>query len=408
VNVLFISYDGLMEPLGQSQVRQYLRGLACEHRIVLVSFEKSADLDDLERRARMKADVERENIHWVPLRYHKTPTLPATAFDVAIGIAVCTAVVLRWQIELVHARSFVASNIALALKKTLGVPFIFDMRGFWVDEKVEAGSIPAGSRVFHVLKRGEALLLKEAAAVVSLTHAAVRVMQALPCLQGVEPRFAVIPTCTNLEAFSSGPKPSRPGSDDFVLGYVGAVGAWDVFDEVARCFKVLLELKPKARLVVINRGGHEYIARSFERNAVPLERTEVRSADHAGVPHEIHRMDAGIFFYKPGYSRSACAPTKLGEFLASGVPCLCNAGVGDVESILESERVGVILHEMTDAARRAAVSALVALSEDSGIQQRCAAVAAKAFSLTDGVRAYDALYRDVQSRERLRAASGAQ
>jgi glycosyltransferase involved in cell wall biosynthesis len=342
--------------------------------------------------------MERENIRWIPLRYHKTPTLPATAFDVALGVAVCGSLVVARRIDLVHARGYVASSIALALKKTLSIPFIFDMRGFWAEEKVEAGSFGQDSPIFAAIKRLERRLLTEAAAVVSLTHAAVRVMREFPYLRGVSQRFEVIPTCTNLDAFRPGTKPSEPSSSDFVLGYVGAVGAWDVFDDVARCFKALLELKPNARLLVVNRGGHEVIARSLERNAVPRERTEVVAADHAQVPAQIQRMDAGAFFYKEGRSRAARAPTKLGEFLATGVPCICSAGVGDVDAILERDRVGVTLRDSTDVGRREAMRALVALSEEPDVKARCVAAAFRTFSLAEGVRAYDALYRELRAR----------
>jgi len=384
-----------MEPLGQSQVRQYLRGLARDHCVTLMSFEKSVDLDDAERRERMRSAVESEGISWVPLRYHKRPTLPATALDVTTGVAVASALILRRRIELVHARGYVASTIALALKRALGVPFIFDMRGFWADEKVEAGSISEESAVFRGIKRLEASFLVEAAAVVSLTHAAVRVMRDMPSMQGRSQRFRVIPTCTNLDAFRLSTAPRDRGEASFVLGYVGAVGAWDVFDEVARCFKVLLETKPGAKLLVINRGGHDYIESSLTKNGVPRDRVELRAVEHAAVPEQIRRMDAGAFFYKPGRSRAARAPTKLGEFLASGVPCLASAGVGDVDSIVVPERVGVVLAEATDEGRRAAVRQLVDLAEDPEIQARCAAVATRIFSLDDGVRAYDDLYKEI-------------
>ena len=43
--VLYISYDGMLEPLGKSQVLGYLKLLAKNRRIVLVSFEKPSDLD---------------------------------------------------------------------------------------------------------------------------------------------------------------------------------------------------------------------------------------------------------------------------------------------------------------------------------------------------------------------------
>ena len=42
--ILFISFDGLLEPLGQSQILPYLRGLATRGvAITVLSFEKAAD-----------------------------------------------------------------------------------------------------------------------------------------------------------------------------------------------------------------------------------------------------------------------------------------------------------------------------------------------------------------------------
>jgi hypothetical protein len=39
--ILYISYDGILEPLGQSQVLSYQEILAKSHQIILISFEKS-------------------------------------------------------------------------------------------------------------------------------------------------------------------------------------------------------------------------------------------------------------------------------------------------------------------------------------------------------------------------------
>ena len=42
--VLYISIDGIMEPLGYSQVLKYLEKLSISHKINLISFEKKIDL----------------------------------------------------------------------------------------------------------------------------------------------------------------------------------------------------------------------------------------------------------------------------------------------------------------------------------------------------------------------------
>ncbi len=41
---MYISLDGMMEPLGHSQVLKYLEKLSSHYEITLISFEKSHDL----------------------------------------------------------------------------------------------------------------------------------------------------------------------------------------------------------------------------------------------------------------------------------------------------------------------------------------------------------------------------
>lgn len=138
--VLYITYDGIMEPLGQSQVLQYLITLAKRYNILLISYEKPSDWKDENRRNVMLEETRKAGIRWVPLRYHKSPSALATAYDVAIGFCISFYLAIRNNIKIVHARSYVPSVIALGLKKIFKTRFIFDMRGFWADEHVERGS----------------------------------------------------------------------------------------------------------------------------------------------------------------------------------------------------------------------------------------------------------------------------
>ena len=125
-----------------------------------------------------------------------------------------------------------------------------------------------------------------------------------------------------------------------------------------------------------------------------MEEKEYRviAADYSKVSDYITVMDCGLFYYKPTFSAKATSPTKLGEFLACGVPCLGNSGVGDVESILEGEGVGVILHEFSSGAVSAAASRLLALCSESEIKDRCVEVAHRYFSLAQGVESYRRIY----------------
>lgn len=388
--VLYLSYDGMLEPLGQSQVLAYLELLAVGQRIHLISFEKPADLADRQRLARLRARIAAAGIVWHPLTYHKRPSALATAWDIAAGIALGGWLVLRHRLAIVHARSYVAAVMALAIKRLCGARFVFDMRGFWADERVDGGLWPRGGRMYRIAKGFERRFLLGADHVVSLTQAAVREMRRFDYLAARQPPFSVIPTCADLARFC--PPTPAPQRDGFVLGYVGSAGTWYLFDQVAVVFARLHQRRPQARLLVVNRGEHDFIRAALRRAGVADAAVELTAAEHAEVPALLWRMDAGIFFIRQAFSKQASAPTKLAEFLGCGIPCLANAGVGDMAQMLRDERVGVAVEDFTAAALDAGLASLLDLCADPATAARCRAAAQRHFSLDEGVARYRAVW----------------
>lgn len=391
--VLYIAYDGMLEPLGQSQVLAYLERLAADREIHLLSFEKAEDWRDDAARTRVQARIQSAGIHWHPRRYHKRPSALATAWDIGIGILSGLWLVLRHRLRIVHARSYVPAVMALALKRLAGARFVFDMRGFWADERVDGGLWPRGGRMYRVAKWFERRFLLSADHVVSLTHAAVAEMQEFDYLQGRMPPVTVIPTCADLERFV--PVPGLRDPDAFTLGYVGSAGTWYLFDATVLAFRCLLEQRPDTRFLIVNRNEHALIREKLRAGGIDMARVELRQADPGEIPLLMARMDATIFFIKPVFSKQASAPTKLGEFLGCGIPCLSNSGVGDMAELLRMDGVGVVVDAMDAASLECGVKNLLALCTEPDIRERCVASAQRHFSLDAGVRRYAGVYRDV-------------
>ena len=391
--VLYISYDGMLEPLGQSQVLAYLKRLAVGRCIHLISFEKSEDWVDKTARELTTQDITEAGIIWHPLRYHKSPSALATAWDIACGVVFGVWLIVRYRLNVVHARSYVPSVMALALKRLTGVKYLFDMRGFWADERVDGGLWPRSGRMFRVAKAFERHFLLSADHVVSLTKAAVRQMEHFEYLQGHMPLFTVIPTCADLERFI--PLPRKQVRKGFTLGYVGSAGTWYQFEAVATCFVHMLRMQPEAHFLILNRGQHEYITHELRKAGVPDAAFEIVTATHGDVPVQMARMDAGIFLYRPSFSRAACAPTKLGEFLGCGIPCMSNQGVGDMAAVIEGERVGVAVQAFDDAALTNGLNALLQVVADPATLARCVAAAQKHFSLDEGVERSRGIYEQL-------------
>jgi glycosyltransferase involved in cell wall biosynthesis len=389
--VLYISYDGMLEPLGQSQVCAYLRRLAPGRVIHLLSFEKPEDLQDQEAFAAVASDLRSAGIVWHPLKYHRRPSALATAWDIAVGWMLGMLLIWRHGIGIVHARSYVPAVIALCLKALSGTTFLFDMRGYWADERVDGGLWPRHSTLYRVAKWFERRFLLAADHVVSLTHMAARDISDFPYLQGRVPPITVIPTCADMERFS----PEHFRAPEFDLGYVGSAGTWYEFDATVACFAEVRRIMPGARFLIVNRGEHDWIRSKLVQGGVSLEGVELKSAAHHEMPGEIRRMQAAVFFVKPLYSKRASAPTKLGELLACGVPCLSNQGVGDMAEILEVDKVGVAVESFSQASLAGGVERLIALLKDPEVRERCRGAATRHFSLQTGVQQYAAIYRSL-------------
>jgi glycosyltransferase involved in cell wall biosynthesis len=411
MRILYLTYDGLLEPLGQSQVLQYLLQLARFHRITLLSYEKPEDLADVRSRRDIAAAILEAGIEWHPLRYHRHPTSLATSYDLAVGFVLAASLVIRRRIQIVHARSYVPAVLALALKRLFGTRFLFDMRGFWPDQRVDCGAWPVDSRLYRLAKWFERRFLTRADVVVSLTRAGVAAMREIRYLRDALPRFEVIPTCTNLKLFcpstSVPPDQRQRNGRPFTLGYVGSLGPWYLLDAMVECFAILRTLRPDARFLIVNQRTHDYIHQRVEAAGVPEDCVEITVAGYAEVPREMRRMDAGIFLLRAFPSFKAVAPTKLGEFLACGLPCLSSAGVGDIEEILEGDSVGVVLQTYDRPAKEAAVRRLLKLAGQSDIRQRCVDTARRRLSLEHGVEAYDRLYRSLAGSGKACAPRGA-
>jgi glycosyltransferase involved in cell wall biosynthesis len=393
IAVLYISYDGMLEPLGQSQVIAYLERLSEDCVIHLLSFEKPADRANSDNLAKVSSRLQQAGIVWHPLKYHKAPTLPATLYDIAQGTFWACYLAARHRVRIVHARSYLPALMGLVAKTLTGARLLFDMRGLWADERTDGGIWPAGGRMYRAVKWLERRLLLRSDHIVTLTHASTAVIANFSYLQGPHcPPISVIPTCADLDRFCPGD--SRKVGP-FTLGYLGSIGTWYMFDEVLACFKLLRERRPEARLLVLNRNEQPLVRRMLAEADIPESCVEIFAAEHDDVPYHIRRMGAGVALIRPAYSKIASAPTKLAEYLGCGIPCLGNIGVGDMEAILETEGAGVALREFTGAERERAVSRLLELVDDPKTAARCRAVAVKHFSVGDGAASYRAIYGDL-------------
>lgn len=411
-STLYVSYDGILEPLGESQVLGYIERLTDQYVVTLMTFEKQADLEDLERVSAFERRLADRDIKWIRLRYHKRPALVSTAVDVAQGI---------WHgrrmagggVRIVHARGYVAGLVALVVARFSRAAFVFDMRGFWADEKVDGGHWSRDSVAYAVTKRCERLFFESAQAIVSLTQAGVDAFPRLGYDIPAGTIIEVIPTCADLERFRAGPKSARLLADlgltgHCVIGVVGTMSNWYLRRPMLEVLAYLVRTVPEAKVLVVTREDSDKLRADARAVGLPEGSLVVTSADYAVMPDYMRLMDVSLFFIKVCFSKKGSCATKLGELLATGVPVVINDGVGDSGRVVRESGAGLVLSAASVEVMRECVPALRELLSDPRTPERCRNAASSHFDVEDGSRKYARLYeRVLQARApSLRCAEG--
>lgn len=396
--VLYVSYDGLLEPLGASQVVSYLRPLARIYPVTILSYEKRHDLGNRSKMSELARDLEGHGIRWLRLRYHKWPPLVSTAYDVARGIVVGCVACRRQRIRLVHARGYVPSVIGIVLKRLCGTTFLFDMRGFWADEKVDAGHWTRDALPYRLAKRWERRFFEQANAIVSLTAEGIAAFPALGYRIPPSTPAVVIPTCVDLARFF--PSPKDPGllerlqlRDRLVVGGAGNLGNWYLRSAMLEYFAFLNAHLERVAVLLVTRDDHERLRRDAAAAGLPPDRVVLIRSGFEEMPAYLRLMDLGVVFRKMQFSKQGSLAVKLGEFLATGVPMVINEGIGDSAPLIRQHRVGVVLSDASPANFATSLPDVKALLGDPMIHTRCREVAQRYFDLDAGVMSYLHLYR---------------
>lgn len=338
--ILYITYDGLTDPLGQSQILAYLKRLSNdENKIVILSFEK----EHLYKREaeQIRQITKTHNIIWVPLFYTKNPPILSTLYDVNKALNLVGQLYQEHHFDIVHCRGYIPSIIGRKVKRKYKAKFIFDMRGWWADEKKESGNWDKGiyNPVYRYFKKLESHFFKESDFAVSLTYKGREEI----IKQGLAPaeKVGVIPTCVDFEIFKPWDPEMRSEvrkklqilKDEMVFVYSGSIGGNYDHVTLIEVFKKFSEVYPNTFLLVLAKDGGSELEKKFHE--LGINRVAIHNAPFLDVTNYLRAADVGFIYYKMSFSTIGRSPTKLGEYWASGIPVIAFQGIGDLDHILE-------------------------------------------------------------------------
>lgn len=385
--VLYLSYNGILEPLGHSQVLNYVLELSDSFQITLMSFEKREDLRDVNATNKISYLCKMKGIKWVYLPFNKSPFYSKFNF---LRYFVFAIKIIDKQTKIIHARSFLPSLTAYVLSFIYNYKYIYDMRGYWIEEKIDVGRLKRSSLHVKILKTLKKNIIKRASHIVTLSNVSksyINKSYNTPC-----EIITTIYTCTDLNKFKLR---EQTHSDNIIFGYTGTTVGWYLFDQTLDFIRTLFGLYSKAHFKLITRDNHDLIIQQLKAKNIDINRVILKSVQFENIQEEYMDIDYAIFFINPSFSKTASMPTKFGEFLAAGIPCIINQGIGDTSHIVQQyPYCGYLVSDFNDLNYKNVINAI--LNSKNGIETtKCREVAEKHFSLKSGAEQYKIIYKNL-------------
>lgn len=354
-------YFGLRESLVQTQVLPYLRQIRDGGtKVSILTFEP-----ELKKRwTASEIEIERkrlanEGIKWYFLTYHKRLSAPATLYDVLCGVYFILKLMRREKIDILHARSHVATLMGAITKKLSRrkPKLLFDIRGFFPEEYVDAGNWKENGQLFKITKKVERWLLQEADGFVVLTEKARQILFPESRESGFDNKgrpVEVIPCCVDLNRFKEISENDRTEmrrrhllENRQVITYVGSLGTWYMTEEMTDFMQTAKKHNPSVFALFLTQSPPDSLTELLKRKGFTSEDFLIKKIVPDEVGYYLSGADIALSFIKPCYSKLSSSPTKVAEYLASGIPVVANGGVGDIDEQIEIDNSGAIIRAFT-------------------------------------------------------------
>ncbi len=336
--VLFISYDGLLDPLGKSQILPYIFGLSDNgYKFCLLSFEKNnhKEKDILKLKSLLKS----KNIKWYKLTFVKGKF---QGIKRIIKGAICVRYICSTRkIKLIHLRAILPGIIYFL--SFINKKYIYDIRAFagqWVD----SGAIKKSSILEKFLICYEKYLINNASGLVILDPSCYKYLKLT--LKRKIP-YKIIPTATDLSRYSSIKISKMKKKINFV--FLGGASFPYLPFEALNLVKQLIDLGFDCYIDFINKGQNKLIYKISDYINFPTSRLKIFESCHEEIPSHLIKYDCGLVFISNGDWLKMCSPTKIGEYLASGLFVISLDGINVLNRLAkEYECIGILRRDFLD------------------------------------------------------------
>lgn len=336
--VLYLSYDGIMEPIGQSQILPYILELSKKYSIYILTYEKFKDIKNYKLKLSIEKKLIDNNINWKFIVYKSNSFL--SCLNIFKGFCISLYITFKYKIKFYHLRSYIPGLITFFLIILFRKKFIFDIRGFWIDEKADRLNLNKNSIKYILFKNIEKILMIKSSHIVTLTNESKNII--IKKFSNIRRnKISIIPTCVQTDNFSYNKKQSNKNKN-IIFCYLGSIDTAYDFNKVLNLFNMYKDIDKKIFLKIVTNSKRKLVLKYIKHHGLNKNQFSIENCEHSEIHKLINSSNIGIFYAKNNFSIKASFPTRIGEFLSCGKPIICNNFNRDINYLINKNNLGII------------------------------------------------------------------
>jgi len=287
----------------------------------------------------------------------------------------CRHQIDEWKPDFVYHWNVISGRYARKIARRLGALTVFYMKAVVCDESAYRHG-GRGLR-YHLLRRKEIACVRKADRLLCISN---KLNSWIRDNTG-RSDAAVVPCCVDeedfrfrLEARSRIRRRLGWSEDDPVAVWCGAIYPWQRVEETLSLLSGLQDIRPRLKVILLT-GAVEQMKDLARQAGLEGGSYDVRRVPNIEMSDWLSCADVGIALREQGVLSRVSSPVKIAEYLACGLPVICNDGIGDLSEMIAAEDVGLIVNRIDDSAIRAAGDLLERATGERELRLRCRRVA---------------------------------
>lgn len=343
-----------------------------------------------ERVAEVRAACEAAGIPYRHVKVWRIGGAVSALMSAVLGARSVSRAAGRWDIDILMPRSLMPAIATLSVRRRDRYKIVFDADGLPADESVDFCGRSPHRLSYRLLRDIEAEMLRSADRVLARTSDAVSTLIARAGAGTDNSKFYTVPNGVEASRFleQNGFTQRSPNDEVFRVCFLGSFG--DKYSPELM-LDIVLGLKREVQSLEFKiytpdtAAALESLGKSDLRD---VDWVDVRTLAAEHVPEHLLECSLGLALIKPAFSTRAVIAIKIGEYLLSGLPVICNRGMGGIQDLPQNNVI--YTGDVTD---RSAIAEWIKRLQRMGRTQvaaECRRLGLGYFSLDVTVRSYAA------------------